>query len=127
MKYLNNFIQFDFKAFSKGKQFRFKGVSVWKDYKTKEVLGSNVSVGIVDDSIYITKDGEEVCGANDMETISIKVRQPIEVFEKWNRRDEIEVVNIEKASVYGDYSDKLSVIADVVNKTNEEANYYYQI
>lgn len=121
-KYLNNFIRFDFKAFSQNKQFKLKEVSEWEEYETKKILGTKISLNIIDDSVYQTKDGEKV-GANDMETLVVKVRQPLEKFSGWERRDKIEFVAVEKASVYGEYQNQLSVIADVYDVSHPEVNY----
>ena len=124
MKYLNNFIVFNFKAFAKGKQFVLKEITEWKDFETKEVLGSKVTLTIVvDDTIYQTKDGEEE-GVNQYEWLTIKVRQPLDKFNGWKRNDKIKVARIEKASVYGDYQNQLSIIGDVFNETKPDLNYF---
>lgn len=109
MLHLKDFVPpFDMEAFCKGKTFLTTGHRPWKDYETQQVRGEKVDVVILtDETEYKTKPGEEV--SNRFEKFTVKVPKavdlPINVM--------VELVNA-KASIYGEYRNQLSVVADDV-------------
>lgn len=123
MRYLKNYLRFDFKAFTEKMSMKVKRIEEWKDYDTKEIMGTKIALTIEDDTVYEKSDGGMDEGANEGETLVVKVRKPISQFADWKRRDFVSVPEVEKATVYGDYMDKLSVIGDVYNMEPERTNY----
>ena len=106
MKKLLQFLKFDFEAFSKGKAYRVTGVTEWKDYNTKEHMGTKVETIIVkDDTQYKLKDGESV--SNRYEKLSFKIHKDVNV-----PLDAYVVPVNPVATVYGDYRNQLSITAD---------------
>lgn len=113
MKYLNKFLKFDFDAFMNGKRFMTVGRKDWIDFNTKEFLGTKIDLVIIEDKTsYDLKDGE--VGSNLYERIVAKVPKNLDV----PMSVEVRLHGVE-ASVYGDYRNQLSVVADeivIVNK-----------
>lgn len=108
LHHLNDFAPFDMAAFSKGKTFMTTGHRPWKDYETQQVRGEKVEVVILtDETEYKTKPGEEV--SNRFEKFTVKVPKPVDI----PVNVMVELVNA-KASIYGEYRNQLSVVADDV-------------
>lgn len=106
LKKLNQFLKFDFEAFSKGKYFQVTGCSEWKDFETKAHMGTKVNVAIVKDNTpYNLKDGESV--SNRYEKLTFKVSKDINI-----PVDTIVVPVNAVATVYGEYRNQLSIKAD---------------
>lgn len=110
MKKLGQFLCFDWDGFAEGKIFRVRSVKPWLDFEDKsKVLGVVVEAVIVEDRTYYDcQPGEEV--SNLYEPISFKVRKSsvgVGV-------GDLAIPVGAKASVYGDYRNKLSVKADDV-------------
>ncbi len=103
MRGLNKFLKFDWEAFANEKVFVATGVSEWKDFNTKEHLGTKVDAIIaVDKTIYPFKEGEQY--SNQYQKINFKVNKDIKV--PLNARVVPKGV---KATVYGEYRNMLSV------------------
>lgn len=115
-KKLNSFAFFDFEKFWKGKVGKCTGVEPWRDYETKNVLGTKVNITIVkDETPYPQKDGEHV--TNLYQPLTVKVPKtgltiPI--------GSVVRIVN-PVATVYGPYRNELSVKADDVLAVNPQA------
>lgn len=104
MKYLSQFNSFDFEAFSKGKVFVVTGCVPWKDYKTKEVLGTRVDCVIaVDKTEYLRKEGDT--SSNRFEKISFKVDRNDLIIPNDSRVMPVDA----EAKIWGDYRNQLSV------------------
>jgi hypothetical protein len=106
MKKLIQFQSFEWGAFTKGKLFLVTGTSEWRDFNTKEHLGTIVEVVIYkDETQYAQKEGEHV--TNRFEKLKFKIRKdvdvPINCF--------VQPVGV-TATIYGDYRNQLSVKAD---------------
>lgn len=110
MKRLSQFNKFDCDAFFRDKVLKVTNVRPWRDFNTKEILGTEAEVIIIKDAtVYKTSDGEQV--SNMYEKLKIKIRRmnaqvPIGAC--------ITLVNPE-AVVYGDYRNQLSVKCDNIN------------
>jgi len=112
MNKLNLFTLFDWPAFAKGKAFLCTGCKPWDDYDTKAHMGTKVEAVIYEDN---TDYGEEAGTVSNLfEKITFKVAQditvPIGVFI---------VPKGVKATVYGDYRNQLSCIADSITIQKE--------
>lgn len=106
MKYLNQFLYFDWEGFSKDKRFMAIGKKDWQDFKTKEHLGIKVEAVIFKDNTkYDVGEGELM--SNIYEKIIIKVPKDIDI----PLNVEIQPVNVE-ATVYGEYRNQLSIVAE---------------
>lgn len=110
MKKLTQFLEFDWEGFAEGKVFRVRAIKPWLDYMDKQkVLGVVVESVIVEDNThYLCKQGEEV--SNVYEPISFKV---------WKSSVSVGVGDLivpigAKATVYGEFRNKLSVKAEDV-------------
>ena len=103
MKNLGLFIMFKFMEFAKGKKFMVTEVTPWQDFKTKEVLGSAVTVVIIEDNTDYGKQGNNL-----YEKFKIKVRKQVNppINSLVMPSGEVE------ATVYGDYRNMLSVTCD---------------
>ena len=107
MRNLNQFMRFDHEAFFKDKKLMSQGVREWKDYDTKEVLGTVIDVVIVsDETEYKNRDGER--STNRFEKFSVKVPQknleiPLEVL--------VQLTGEVRGTVWGEYRNQLSVKA----------------
>lgn len=115
MKKLNIFTRFDFDAFASGKRFTLINQKPWADYNSGEVLGTKFELVITQDKTdYGTQaDGEVVTNLYEKFTVKVpkNITMPLNV--------EVAVVN-PTASVYGDYRNNLSVVAEglkVITKT----------
>jgi uncharacterized phage protein gp47/JayE len=109
-------MRFDWDAFSAGKRYLVVGVSEWKDFESKEHLGTVVEVVISkDDTQYAQKEGEHV--SNLFEKLKFKVRKDVDVPIK----SYVEPVGV-KATVYGDYRNQLSVKADGIKVIQAKQN-----
>lgn len=108
MKKLGQFLRFDWDGFAEGKIFRVRSIKPWLDFEDKEkVLGVVVEAVIVEDrTFYDCKPGEEV--SNIYEPISFKVRKSSVTV---SVGDLVVPVGV-KATVYGEFRNKLSVKAD---------------
>lgn len=107
MKYLNQFNNFDFAAFAKGKVFIVVGSSPWKDYTTMKVLGTKIDCVIaVDKTEYLKKEGDST--TNQYEKLSFKVRK-----ENLSVPNESRVMPVNpEATIWGQYRNQLSVKCD---------------
>ena len=103
MKYLSQFLVFDWERFNQGKQYVATGVSEYTDYDTGNHLGTKVDAVIISDKTpYKQKDGST--GNNRFEKICFKCSKDVNV-PLDARIDPKGVV----ATVYGDYRNLLSI------------------
>lgn len=106
LKKLSQFVHFDFKGFMEGKICLVVGISEWVDHDTKKHMGTKVEVVIVEDKTqYVHKDGEVI--SNRYEKLIYKVKKDIKV------PIDARVVPVNPVgTVYGDYRNQLSIVAD---------------
>lgn len=103
MKYLSQFLKFDFESFSAKKAYLALNCSPWIDYDSKQKLGTRIEAVIYrDETPYRQKDGEK--GDNRFEKIVFKVSRDISLPENVF----IQPVNA-TASIYGEYRNQISV------------------
>lgn len=107
MKALTLFNEFDWISFARDKELVVTGCGEWKDYKTHQHMGTRVYCVIAKDNTSYFYHGNNVTGLNEFERLSIKVPKTISV----DRGSQISLVN-PQATVYGQYSNNISVIAD---------------
>lgn len=110
MKGLKQFLNFDWQNFSKDKQFLVVGTGDYVEFGTNNKLGSKIDTVIVKDTTnYSYKDKEKDKDkpfTNLYEKLSFKVTKDIDVPLNSIIVPEGEI----KATVWGDYSNNLSVI-----------------
>ena len=107
MKYLRQFLKFDWDSFSSGKEFRVTGIAPWQDYDTKAILGTTVEVVIYQDKTkYNFKNGDT--RTNQFEKINFKIRKENVSIPAGTP---VEPVN-PSCTIYGDFGNLLSVKAD---------------
>lgn len=116
MKGLNQFRRFNFPGFVDGKDLTVTSLKPWKEYESGKVLGTAVTVAITrDETPYKSgKDGTRV--SNLFEKFTIKV-PAASVSVKIG--DMVTAIN-PVATVYGQYSNELSVKADDVVKVTAQ-------
>lgn len=112
MKNLGQFIMFKFMEFAKGKKFMVTEVTPWQDYNTKQVLGSAITVVIIEDNTEYGKQGNNL-----YEKFKIKVRKQVNPSVNSLVMPAGEVV---EATVYGDYRNMLSVTCDDIRIINDK-------
>ena len=119
MKGLNQFVAFNWDKFAEGKTFVATGISEYKDFETKQHLGTKVDAVIAEDrTIYQCKDGQMF--SNRFEKITLKVVKDVNV-----PMDAQIIPKGVTATVYGDYRNQLSVKCEdieIVAATAKEKN-----
>jgi len=112
LKTLSVHTHFDLDGYLEKMKVAFVKVEVWQD--DDEVLGTKVRIQVMEDKNhykipYTTNYGEQLI---------IKVRNvPPESYQKFKSLvTEVEVTEVEKASIYGEWRNQLSVIAVVKPK-----------
>ena len=71
-------MRFDWNAFADGKEFTVKSCSEWKDYTTKQPLGTNVQVAITKDDTDYHQTGNNQF-TNLGETLTFKVNKKLNI------------------------------------------------
>lgn len=119
MRKLRQFLKFDFDGFSKDKLFLAIGCRDWNDDKSGAHLGKKIDTVIIkDETPYEDKEGKLI--SNCYEKVTFKVGKDVYVPEK----SCVVPINAE-ASVWGKYSENLSVKCDdirVLQKQSSKAN-----
>ena len=106
MRGLNQFLIFDWEAFSRDKQFVVTGISEYQDFETKVHLGTKVECVIAfDRTPYSFKDGKEF--TNRFEKITFKVSKDVDI----PLESRVMPKNV-VASIYGEFRNQLSVKCD---------------
>lgn len=129
LSYLRDFNIFDLKGFLQGKDLEFVDAREWTEPKEEgskemDTLGTKVTV-------IISKDRTEYKNpkmngnrkqTNSKEKLTIKVRRPLSDFDSWQEDDSvmIDTNNLERVTVWGKYSNELSIIGDVINLDSED-------
>ena len=105
LKKLNKFLNFDYEGFAKDKKLICIGQQEWRVFETKSLEGTKLEIAIVQDK---TDYGEE--GVNNLyEKFYVKIPQVINV----PVNAEVKFKNAQ-ATVYGEFRNQLSVIAESV-------------
>lgn len=118
LKNLNQFLVFNLEEFLREKNLLFVKALQWTETNDKtgqaRVLGSKVVVQIWEDNTPYAKPDTNNFG----EQLTIKVRDLApSAFEKWKPLStEVFVTSVERASLYGDHRNQLSIIASVSTK-----------
>ena len=108
MRGLSQFQTFDWKAFSKDKQFAVTQVSEYTDFETGKHLGTKVEVVIiVDKTPYQFRDGNEF--TNRFEKLVFKCSKDLDI-----PLDAIVAPQNAIVTVYGEFRNQLSVKCDDV-------------
>lgn len=112
LKGLNQFQKFDLAEFLKDKKLAYLKSSSWKDGET--VLGSKVVAQIVEDKTRYAQADLENFG----EQITVKVRgvAPSAFAQLRPLSTEIVIKEVERATVYGDFRNNLSIIGKIAVK-----------
>lgn len=112
MKGLSSFQNFDCKKFFAGKIFGFVKATPW--IQEGEELGSKVTTQIVEDKTKYPQADIDNFG----ELLVVKVRGVAPAaFSEWAPFEtEVVITDVEKAVVYGEYRNQLSIIATVAIK-----------
>ena len=103
MKHLNEFVKFDWDAFSKGKQYLVVGISEWVDFNSKAVLGTKVDCVIIEDKTVYKQKANELT-TNLFEKISFKTPANISI-----ATNSIVIPVGANATIYGEHRNMLSV------------------
>jgi hypothetical protein len=117
MKKLSSFLHFDTKGFLKDKELVFKGVSEWREYtgdknKQGDVIGSKVQMLIMADNTRYEDSEEQELNVGEVVTIKTpRLKSEFEDCKKMATR--MQIVNITKANVYGEFNNNLSLEGEV--------------
>lgn len=114
---LSLFYIFQFPAFLKGKRLFYVKSTFWKDGDA--ILGSKVVVQIFEDKTAYPKPNITNFG----EQLTVKVRNtPPEAFSQLKpMMSEVVIKDVERAVVYGEYRNQLSIIATIAVKNTQPA------
>lgn len=114
MKALRSFLNFDLAAFLDGKRLAFLKAEPWRENEV--TLGSKVMLQIIADETAYAKEGVSNFG----EQFALKTRgvDPI-AYAKWKPFSEVTITEVERATVYGEYQNNLSIIGQVALKTDK--------
>jgi len=109
---LNQFQTFDLPAFLKDKRLAFLKATVWKDGDAE--LGSKIVTQIIEDRTQYSKSGVDNFG----EHLNVKVRgaAPSAFAQLRPLSTEVVIKDVERATVYGDFRNQLSVIGKIAVK-----------
>lgn len=112
LKGLNQFLEFNLHKFLEDKRLTYLKASDWKD--GDKTLGSKVTTQVVEDRTPYSHPGTDNFG----EQITVKVRgvAPSAFAQLRPLSTEIIVKDVERATVYGDYRNQLSIIAKIAVK-----------
>ena len=112
LKGLNQFQRFDLTAFLSGKRLIFVKSSDWKDRDA--TLGSKVVAQVVEDKTQYSQPGTDNFG----EQLTVKVRgvAPSAFAQLRPLSTEVIVKDVERATIYGEYRNQLSIIAKIAVK-----------
>lgn len=108
MRHLSSFLSFDYKAFFAAKRLLFIKAELWRDGEL--VVGSKVVTQIFEDKTEYLKEGD-----NFGEQVVVKVRgvDPSSFGKLKPFSTEVTISEVERATVYGEYRNSLSIIATV--------------
>lgn len=111
MKKLREFLKFDIERFLDGKDIRVLASEPWKEYKDSkgEIVGTKYKAIILTDNTNYKETEEKDINAG--EALTIKVNKEPKNFKKFSK---VELIGAE-ATVYGDYSNLLSIKAKDIN------------
>lgn len=110
MKSLSQFRKFNFNEFANGKTFAFVNASEWKDYNTKQLLGTKVQLMVITDNTKYDKEGVNNIG----EKFTVKVPGvELGAYLKFEPMKTAVKVNCENAVVWGDYQNNLSITGTI--------------
>lgn len=115
MKGLRNFQKFDVNGFFKDKVLAYTGVDEWKG-SDGTVQGSKVRMTILQDNTDYGKGNDSNRASNIGQVVTIKSSIPVaEYLTKGPQpfATRCQLVNVSKATVYGDYMTDLSLFGDV--------------
>lgn len=116
MRALPQFRSFDFPGFTAGKDLTVTEIKPWKEYESGKVLGTAVTVAITRDETEYKPGKDGALVSNLFEKFAIKVpSQSVSV----KIGDMVTAIN-PVATVYGQYSNELSVKADDVVKVTAQ-------
>lgn len=112
LKGLNQFQEFNWQKFLEGKRLAFLKSVSWKDGDTE--VGSKVIAQIIEDRTQYSKPGIDNFG----EQLTVKVRgvAPSAFAQLRPLSTEIIVKEVERATVYGDFRNNLSIIGKIAVK-----------
>lgn len=112
LKGLNQFLQFDLSAFLKDKRLYYVKTEPWKDGDNE--LGSKVVAQIGEDRTQYRQQNVNNFG----EQLTVKVREvtPSAFAQFRPLSTEIAIRDVERATIYGDYRNQLSIIAKIAVK-----------
>lgn len=112
LKGLSQFQQFNWQEFLADKRLTYLKTADWKDGDT--TLGSKVTMQIIEDRTLYSKPGIDNFG----EQLTVKVRgvAPSAFAQMRPFSTELIVKDVERASIYGEYRNQLSIIAKIAVK-----------
>jgi len=112
LKSLNQFQRFDLVEFLKDKRLAYLKATAWEDNGAE--LGSKVTIQIVEDRTRYSQPGKNNFG----EQITVKVRgvAPSAFSQLRPLTTEVIIKDVERAVVYGEYRNQLSIIGTVAVK-----------
>jgi len=112
MKFLTAFSYFDLPAFLEGKRLLYIKSEPWRENDI--VIGSRVTVQIFDDKTLYPK--ENVSNFGEQFVVKVRGTEPLAYKKLKPFSTEVTITDVEKATVYGEYRNNLSVIATVTAK-----------
>lgn len=112
-KGLGTFTYFDLEDFLVGKRLVFVKALQWKEGEGKDatVEGSKVSLQIIEDKTKYAKD--DVTNFGELLTVKVRGVAPSAYHNLKPLNTEVAITDVERATVWGDYKNELSVIAVV--------------
>jgi len=118
LKALTKFQTFDMASFLKGKRLAYLKAESWSERDDEgaitNLLGSKVTVQIIEDA---TDYGREVSNFGEQLVIKVRGTAPESYAKLKPLGTEVAIEDVEKAIIWGDFRNQLSVIAKVVAKS----------
>ena len=111
LKHLNQFQRFDLSAFLQHKTLKYLKAGIWKDGDSE--VGSKVTLQIVEDR---TQYGQPVDNFGEQLTVKVRGVAPSAFAQLRPLSTEVIITEVERATVYGDFRNQLSIIAKIAVK-----------
>lgn len=109
LKGLSSFQRFDLEAFLKDKRIIYVKAEPW--IEDEKEVGSKVTVQIIEDNTVYPK--AEITNFGEQLIIKVKSVAPSDYGKLKSLATEVQVTDVEKAVLYGEYRNQLSITASV--------------
>lgn len=109
---LNAFLEFQHSSFFEGKRFLYVKTALWRE--DEKIFGSRVTVQIIEDKTQYPK--PDITNFGEQLVVKVRNVSPDTYAKLRPLATEVYVKDVEKAVVYGEYRNQLSIIGTIAVK-----------